>query len=273
MAILFKHSCNTGDLIASLAGIKEVCGTLNEKAIIYQELNVAAQYYDGATHPVTASDGNMVCMNKPMFDMVSPLIKSQPYIEDFREYNGEKITVDFDRIRDRLDGGARAFSNIPFGMIQSWVIFAYPDMATDLSKPWLSIGEPDPITSGKVILNFTERYRSTMADYSFLKKYESHLLFTGTKKECAIFCETWGLSVPYLEVDNFLELAKCIKGAKFLMGNQSANWNIANAMGTPRVLEMCPFAPNCQPFVGENNFGHFNTKGIMYYFERLFNNS
>lgn len=265
MAIIFKHGCNVGDLIASLPGIKQVCETLGQKAIIYQQLNVLAHYYEGATHPVI-NNGQQVCMNQTMFDMVKPLILSQDYIEDFQEYTGQKTTVNLDVIRDKC------FVNMPYGMIQSWIMMAYPDMATDLSRPWLLNIAPDPLLQGKVVLNYTERYRNMMIEYFFLKKYQENLVFAGTDKEHAIFCNKWKLEMPYLKVDNFLDLAQCINGAKFFAGNQSSCWNIANALGKPRILEMCNFAPNCQPFVGEDNFGYLHQGSAEYFFNRLFQN-
>lgn len=275
MAISFKHSCNAGDLIASLPGIKQVCQTLGQKAIIYQALNVKAYYYDGATHPVT-NEGDMVCMNEAMFNMIKPLLLSQSYIEDFVVFNGQKAIVDLDVIRDNIDHNQKhCFVNMPAGMIQSWIILAYPDMATDLSKPWLDVPLPWPsdgiATKGKIVLNYTERYRNPRIDYSFLKEYQEHLLFAGTEKENAIFSSRWKLEIPHLGVDDFLDLATCIKGARFFAGNQSMNWNIANGIGVPRILEMCAFAPNCQPFVGENNFGYYHQGAAEYYFDRLFN--
>lgn len=270
MAISFKHSCNVGDLIAALPGIRQVCQDLKQKAVIYQELNVRANYYEGATHPVT-NNGEQVCMNELMFDMVKPLILSQPYVEDFRVFNDQKIIVNLDVIRDQVDEKAKfCFANVPAGMIQSWLMLAYPDMATDLSKPWLDV-EANSLLKDKGILNYTERYRNPKMEYYFLKKYQDALVFAGTEKEHAIFCSQWKLDIPYLKVDDFLDLAQSMKGALFMAGNQSANWNIANAMGVPRILEMCYFAPNCQPFVGESNFGYYHQGAAEYFFERLFN--
>lgn len=263
MAIVFKHGANVGDLIASLAGIRQVCQEMGQKAIICQDLNVKAIYYPGAVHPVT-QNGEMVCMNEFMFEMVKPLILSQSFVEDFQILTDQKTVVDLDVIRDRC------FVNMPAGMIQSWVMMAFPDMAADLSKPWLTDIKPDPLLKGKIVLNYTERYRNEMIDYKFLKKYEEHLIFAGTDKEHALFCRRWELTMPYLKVDNFLDLAQCISGSIFFAGNQSSNWNIANAMGHPRLLEMCSYAPNCQPFVGVDNFGYFHQGGLEYYFERLF---
>lgn len=237
---------------------------LGEQAEIYQQLNVPADYYTGATHPVQ-NGGVMVNMNQATFEMISPLILSQHYISDFKEYVGQDITVDLDVIR------SKCFVNMPFGMLPSWPMLAYPDMATDLSKPWIDV-DASPITQGVVVVNFTERYRNPTINYFFLKKYEPHLLFAGTEKEHRLFCEQWKIEVPYLKVENFLELAQYIKGSRFFFGNQSMNWNIANAMGHPRLLEMSSMAPNCQPFVGEKNYGYYHQGAAEYYFERLMNN-
>lgn len=265
MSIVFKHGANAGDLLASLAGIKEVCTKYGKTAIICQELYREGNYYDGATHPVT-HEGKMVCMNKPMFDMLSPLILSQSYVEKFEVYFDQKIEVDLDVIRDKC------FVNLPNGMIQSWIMFAFPDMGCDLSKPWVDVS-PNSICEDVGVLNYTERYRSKFIDYSFLKKYEGRLVFTGTQKEHQLFCSKWNLELPYLQIDNFLDLAQSLKGARFVAGNQSMVWNLANAMGLPRILEVCWYAPNCQPFVGENNFGYYHQGAAEYYFERLFKNN
>lgn len=260
--ITVKHLANAGDIVAVMAGLKQVSQKLGKKIIFYQWLNVQAQYYQGATHPILDGNGNMVCMNKTTFEMVKPLMLSQDYIEDFREWNGEVVMVDLDIIRNKL------FVNMPFGMIQSWVMFAYPDMACDLSKAWLNI-QPSEKYKDKIIINFTERYRNTMISYFFLKEYQQDLVFSGTEKEHKTFCELWGIDVPRIELTNFLELAEYIKGCRFFMGNQSSGWNMANAMGVPRIVEMCQFAPNCQPFVGEYNYGFYHQDALEYYFNEL----
>ena len=257
-----KHLANAGDIIAVLAGLKSVSEKLGMKVIFYQWIDVQAQYYQGATHPILDSSGKMVTMNKATFEMMKPLVMSQDYIEDFREWKGEKVILDLDIIRNKL------FVNMPFGMIQSWIMFAFPDMACDLSKPWLKINPSDKYKD-KIIINFTERYRNTMIPYFFLKEYQDKIVFSGTKHEHELFCQMWNLDVPKIEINNFLELAQYIKGCKFFLGNQSSAWNIANAMGTPRILEMCQFAPNCQPFVGEHNYGFYHQDALEFYFKEL----
>ena len=84
-----------------------------------------------------------------------------------------------------------------------------------------------------------------------------------------MFCEKWELDMPYLVIKNFSQLAYIMKKTKFLLSNQSFCWNLATALGTPRTLEICKDAPNCQAFIGEYSYGYLNQVGCVYYFETL----
>lgn len=264
--VRFKHSTNVGDAIASLCAVQKYYQLTGEKIIYCQKVNHPAHYYDGATHPIVDEQNKFVSCNRKMFDMVKPLLLSQEYIHDVEEYEGQDCYLDFDVIR-----GDELFVNLPHGSIQSWLMYAFPDLANDISKPWMKLdGEcPDNIrhqVEGKIILNFTERYRNYKINYYFLKKYENHLIFSGTNREYMLFCNTWKLNIPILNIENFLELGYALKTSKFLLCNQSSAWNLATALGTPRVLEVCRYAQNCLPFYGEHNYGYFHQKGVEYYF-------
>lgn len=266
-----KHSVNLGDLIAAMAACKTIHDTIKRKVIVAQHIGTLAAYYQGATHPTQNQDGQHVCMNQAMFDMVKPLIESQEYIHSFEEYTGQDINVDFDKIRGEI------FVNLPQGMIQAWLYYCYPDTAYDLSKPWIFIDDscPEHISTqarGKIVLNFTERYRGPFAlDYHYLKNYASELVFAGTDKEHFLFCNAWKLNIPRLEVKDFLEYAYALKVCRFFLSNQSFGWNLAEAMKIPRILEVCSFAQNCMPFIGEKSYGFFHQGGSEYFFRRLYN--
>lgn len=266
----FKHFCNPGDLIASLPAMKSYYEKTGRKVILSQQLNVKSNYYPGATHGTLADNGSgdMVCMNKHIFDMIRPLVLSQEYIEDMEVYEGqEPLTVDIDVIREQV------FVNLPHGSIQSWVMFAYPDLEYDLSRAWIELKQENEqikeYIKDKIILNFTERYRNAHVSYYFLRKFKNRLIFAGTEKEYLLFCNTWGIDMPRLEVANFLDLAYAIKYCKFLLGNQSMCWGIAEAMKTPRVLEICRYAQNCMPFYGKKSYGFFHQTGLEYYVDVL----
>jgi hypothetical protein len=266
-----KHLANLGDIVASLAAVKKYHDVTKRRVMYCQQVNTPAQYYQGAVHPTVDESGVNVSVNQRGFEMIKPLIESQEYIHSFVRYEGQPIDLNFDVIRGQTD------VNMPHGMLAAWVMYAFPDLAIDLSQPWITLpGEIPPHikkqVEGKVIINFTERYRAHHTiDYYFLNNYTPDLLFSGTEKEHWLFCNRWGLTVPMLEIKDFLELAYAIKGCRFILANQSFNWNLSNALGTPRILEVCKYADNCQPFVGGDNYGFFYQVGAEYYFRMLYN--
>lgn len=265
-----KHSVNSGDLVAAMGAIKKYYDITKRKSVVIQTVDMKAQYYQGAIHPITDDQGNQVCVNNKIWDMLKPLVESQEYVHSFEKYIGQRVDVDFDVIR------GKTFVNMPHGTIQGWIPIAYPDLSFDISKPWINLNRencPAHIKGqavGKVLLNFTARYRAKI-DYFFLINYAPDLIFTGTEQEHWEFCNQWNLTIPRLEINNFLELAYAVQEARFCLGNQSMMWGLCQAMGVKRVLEMCHFADNCFPNIGEYSEGYFYQMGAEYHFRTMYN--
>ena len=246
----YFHAVNSGDLIAALPGMREIYRKTGWKAIIYQRLNTPGRYYQGATHPLKDEHGNLVTMNKRMFNLIKPLIVAQDYVQDMLEWKGfpERCEYDLNRIHDGVD------IHMPNGSIHRWHWYVYPDMACDLSERWIDVpahkefelickdDEDAPFKqmvttlSDRVLINFTERYRNPSVTYYFLRLFQDRCVFAGTEDEHKAFCTQWKLNLPYLRVYNFVELAQAIADCKFFLGNQSMCWNIAEGLKVPRML-------------------------------------
>lgn len=269
-SINFKHMANPGDVFAALAAVKRYYELTGRKANFCQVVGAVGNYYPGATHPTRNKEGEMVTMNDSMFEMTKPLVEHQEYINSFQKYDGQPIFVNLDVIRGKIDVG------MPNGSLSAWIMYAFPDLSASVSDPWLSIPDKPQSkiardTRGKVIVNITERYRSHgHVEYSFLKRYSPDLIFAGTEREHLLFCNANGVNIPRLQVSNFLELAIGMKYARFTLGNQSMVWNLANAAGLPRLLEVCKYAPNCNPFIGKNNYGFMFQEGAEYLFRKMY---
>jgi len=264
------HCVNPGDLMGAMGALKKYYDITKRKLIIAQSISTLAAYYQGAIHPTVNERGENVCCNMSMWEMLKPLIESQEYIHLFEVYQGQKIDLDFNVIRGKTN------VNLPHGALANWVTLAFPDLAFDLSKPWIFLNDKCPDhtkkqVSGKVILNFTERYRNPLTDYFFLQHYAPDLIFSGTEKEHYLFCSKWGLTIPRLEVKDFLELAYAIQECRFILANQSFNYNIAEAIKKPRILEICGFAQNCIHGIGEHSYGFLHQVDVEYRFRMLYN--
>lgn len=109
--------------------------------------------------------------------------------------------------------------------------------------------------SGQILCNRTSRYRNESIHYGFLQHQPLKVYFAGTMEEYAEF-QSHVPKAVYLPIKNFLELAIYISSAKVFIGNQSFCFSLAEAMKTPRVLEVCSFAPNVIP-CGPNGFDFY----------------
>ena len=260
----YKTSSPAGDLVSFLAGIKKMWEETGSKAIIYQRIGMQGISYDGSIHPFKNEENEPICMSEYMFDMLKPLIEEQQYVESYQKWNGEDFDIDFDLIR------LERYTNQPKGSLNRWFNYVFPQMASDLSKPWISLPDTlkQAVPSDKILINFTQRYRNYLINYYFLKEYENDVLFVGLAKEKDIFCKTWNLNLNHYEPDNFYQLAQALKNCKFFMGNQSFCFQLAESLKAPRILEISMMMPNIIP-IGDKAYDFYHQGGVEYYFKKL----
>lgn len=259
--VSYKHFVNSGDLISAMPGMKSVFESTGKKAVIMQRIGMPGQYYLNAVHPLTNEFGVQVTMTMKQWQMLVPLLEAQDYVESCEIWEGQPADVDLNLSREG------AYTTMAFGQIQRWNWYVWPALACDLSKAWIKTDKLEGY-KGKVLLNFTERYRNHIITYYFLKKYEDRLLFAGTKGEHELFCKQNNLTIPYLEVENFYELACVINSVDFNLGCQSMVYNIAEGLKVPRIVEVCREASNCIP-VGEHAYDFLHQEPLEFYVEKL----
>lgn len=262
MQLGVKHSANAGDIIYTLWAAKKLSMIYNNPIDYYQRLDVPAHYYEGADHPTIDKSGKMVSFNRAMFDMMKPLIEALPYINSFNEWKGQR-GLNLDRIRE-------VNMNQAFTDIRRWYSFVYPELTYDYSLPVIdgvdlfngfdSDIEKYKITENAIVVNKTSRYGNPNISYDFLNHVESDIYFVGTLDECHKF-QNIVTKAKYIQVDNFLELARYLFFAKLFIGNQSFCFSLAEAMKTVRVLEVCPFCPNVAP-IGANGYEAYLQQGF-----------
>lgn len=253
----FKHSANAGDLIYSLPGIRAACRRFNKKARILCGFDLTAKYV--AEHPL----GDRL-FTPAMFDIVHPLVEGLEFVSSMEHWEHQcEIHYNLDEIRyipDKL--------GMPHTEIRHWIMMQFPELAGDISEPWIHPPAKRADAPRYIAMNLTQRYRNDDINYSFLDKLNIPILFMGVPKEhdlAIIQCR----KAQYVKTKNFAEVAGVIGNSVLFIGNQSSCFAIAEGMGHPRLLEqdrkatnVIPCTPNGIPFVDQRAFEYLVEQAI-----------
>ena len=220
-----KHSGNAGDIIYALPAIYALAK--NKPIHLYLQLNQPG-VYGKAGHPL----GN-VMLNQGMFNMLEPLLISQPAIQSCSVYNGEPVDYDLD-----------LFRRYPFqlfkGNISHWYYWVF-GVQGDTFNPWLQ-SDADNRFSNTLVIARSKRYNAPGIDYSFLNKFEE-IIFLGVEEEYLLMKQQVPKIIHHAVAD-FKEMSSVIAGAKLFIGNQSFPFAIAEAVKAKRLLEVFFDSPN-----------------------------
>ena len=214
----FKHSGARGDLIYSLPAIRTMGG-----GTVY--LNRRQESYFSGKKP-----------DDKELESIRDFMKSQPYIDDVLDWNGENVDVDLDVFRE-LDLG--------FILLVSSYLMRF-GLNCDISKKWIDSGKFVPVCKADIIVSRTERYNAPF-DWKELMPWIGISGFVGTEGEHKEFVRKTGFDIKHVVTKTWKELAEVILGSKLFIGNQSFAYSLAEGMKVPRVLEVCPFCSNCDP--------------------------
>ena len=247
--LTFLHSGHIGDIVDSLAVIKEISKT--HKCKFYVEANkpINIKYNK---HP-----GGKVILNDKMVSMLLPLLKKQKYIENVEIYKDQKIDINLNLFKELA-------MNLGLGSLR-WY-FQVTGVHADLSEASMSVESHKEIKN-KVVIFRSARRNNFYINYKFLKKYND-LLFIGLKYEYELLKR----EVPNLEFydcKDFLEMAEIIRASKFFLGNLSLGYSIAEGLKVPRLLEGFSEFPSMYP-TGKNAFEFFFQGHFEKWFDHLY---
>jgi len=263
-----KHSYKAGDKISLMPGMQNVWKERGKKWKVYQRIGMPEFVCDSCKQYV--NDGDKSCMSERMFGLLKPLIEAQEYIESFEVWEGQKADIDIDVSRE---------SNLipmPAGLLHNYAWSIVPELACDLSVPWLKVNPMGycNTTSGirqlhdTLIFSRSDRYINPHITYFFLKEYEKNIVFSGTKEEWERICSEWKLDIPLIITEDFLELARAIGSCRLLLSNAGMNWHIGDAMKVNRVLELSRNFPNTFP-TGANGYSFYSQRALEFYIQKL----
>jgi len=242
----FLHSGQLGDLIYSLATIKEL--SKSHKCKLYIQID----------KPMPLNYGNSskkVFISKRSGDLIFPLLRNQDFLDVVDIYKDEKIDINLDLFRD-----------IPINLsFYSTRWFSHMcGININVENTFLS-AKPHNLIKNKIIIHRSPRYRNPYINYKFLNNAKNLLCigledeFKNLKKEID--------NLEFHDCKDFLEMAEIIKASKFYIGNMSFQYVMAEGLKIPRLLEASPDFPVVFP-VGPNAFDAYHQN----HFEKFFAN-
>lgn len=282
--VSFKTYSPAGDIIAVLPCMRQIYRDTGRKAVVQARLDVEGHYYDGAIHSTYNDKGVAVCMSRKHWEMLVPLLEAQDYVDHCEVWEGQPFDFDLDKMREQ--GG----TNAPQGHLYWWQPLVYPQLATDFTQKFIELptdpfavkmtlhgkhtdnivfsGSNRDILRDKILICRSERYVNQYISYFFLKDFESKVVFTGTRKEYERFCSEWKLNIPYLVVDDFLDLAHAIARCGLFVSNATMSAHIANGLGKRRLIELFPQMANVYPTT-KNGFPFMHQVSLEYYIKKI----
>ena len=243
----FRHSGKLGDIIYSLPTVKALGG-----GSFY--VDYRTQYFGKPALGRTAAV------------MILDLLETQEYIELAKLYEGEPISYNLDSFRNQAvpihlfnliknewdEVAGKLFGSAVKGLRQQmiptlqvdlpqlhWEIAGLPGQV-DSTVPWIT-GIPKKSVADIVVCR-TIRHPGKF-DWAGLKNYADRSVFIGLEEEWRAFCQSY-FNIPFYRVEDLLEFAQVVAGAKLFVGNQSFGLALADAMSVPRVAELWEPSPN-----------------------------
>lgn len=183
-------------------------------------------------------------INHDNFEALRPIIEKQSYCLAYEfstgypmpDYDLNTFRTDWNNVAIRRDTGINNLSEMMFrtvGLEPLW----------DSSKTWLTI--PEAQTVSPVIVHRSSRYHEPGFDWKrIVEKFKTQMVFIGLFDEYQQFIREFGY-ISFFQVESLYHMATIIKGAKWLIGNQSFPMSLAIAMGQNVYQETCRRAPDC----------------------------
>lgn len=229
-----KHSGDMGDIVASLAAVKEICDRDGAKA--HYILDASGGYLNPN---VKFQAPNGTKFNAKSAEFLKPLIEAQPYIDsvEIDPYGMQNVDYDLNEFR-------RAFVNREaFQKTNQNLVYLHQyslGLPLGYHGPWLA----DPKAEGEangVLFARTVRYQSAHVMWEYicqnLKNKGIVPDFIGTDVEEAAFKECFPrATINRVKVESALDMAKQIALHQEVVVNGTLLYWIAVGLGHPSIV-------------------------------------
>lgn len=220
----FLHSGDMGDVVAALPTIEHLANKTGP-GMLY----------------LTSRPRTREPMTPARFEFLRPLLAAQPYIKGVEMHKGQKIQHDFTEFREGFTNG------VTLAEIQRRHVCPI-GAGPKFEKPWLTLPESNQIQQRDIVIARSPRYHNPEWDtlWPRVMNMPGTKGFIGTRDEHMEFEKMLDRPVPYIHVQNALEMAQIINVSGLFIGNQSLPFNIAEGLKVNRILEVSPKARDCE---------------------------
>lgn len=243
-----KHSGRLGDIVYALMAIKPYADR--------NDLKIEFALWNNPALKNQSDEGHMYPggVNQAAFDFVKMYLEYHGCEATW--YDGQKPALDLDIVK--FMGQSIC---LPYSDIRKWYMFAYPDL--NVKNIYYTRPESARVDKNYVVVNRTKRWQNIHIDYTALKNFPFEVRFIGSIDEYEEF-KTQVPEAVYCRVDNLYEANFLMANSRMFIGNQSLFYAVAEVAQIPRMLEVCPYAPNVISH-GYNAYDFCTQAGFEYY--------
>lgn len=245
--ITFLHSGQIGDIINSLATIKEISKTRKCNLCIEVDKPIPSDVYN------LSKNYSKFFISHEVFSKLFPLLKFQKFLNKVEIYKNQKIDIDLNFFREM-------YPNYNIDSVR-WY-FHLTGIHSDLSKPYISSSTSKKFKNCISIMR-SKRRQNNLINYKFLNKF-NNVFFLGLKDEYKDLKKQIK-NLKFHDCKDFLELSMILMNSKIFIGNLSFGYALAEALKIPRLLESGPNFPLVYPN-GHNAYDFYHQE----HFEDLF---
>ena len=237
--ITFLHSGEMGDIVASLAVVREICERENKKAVVYLDTTGGMKVNDRELNRVMSFQlhNRGTRFNHASYEFIMPLILCQPYVYTVCEYDGTGSLppIDYNLNAFRkcvLNGETLKATNGNLLFLHQYA------MGLDMGYkgPWLTVSNEEDDRRYNTIVARTSRCQSAHVFYTAYEKVLKDAHFIGTDFEYDLFENAFGFKPNRLKVTNAANAAIAMANSNRFISNSTLFYWIAVGLGHPNII-------------------------------------
>jgi hypothetical protein len=234
--LTFSHSGTTGDTFCSLV-ISKILGG-GEFYLKLNDLDNVIQKYLGWNNAGRHSGR----MSMEDYESMRELMLHQPYITDFKIWNGEAIDYELEKAAAHLETKSRPrnFSNQHAEAQGVDTNYHIRELQID---PWMECRETRRIPGRPIVIFRGPHYQNGNELCSPVwkdlvdRKLSEQAVYVGLEEDHAWFEDALKVRVPHYRTPDYMELARIIQGSELFISSMSSPSALALCLGKTMWLE------------------------------------